>query len=95
MILIAVYGTAVFTHGLLHSRPRNIREEGEREEKRGTKKSGAGKWYFDECFTTMMCHYCHYIFLALFVDPASLQVCGLHQTMGSPPGSTDGTARPD
>lgn len=84
LLLAAAYGV-VLMYGLQHARPLNVLEAGEREEHRGDKRSGRGSWYYDECFTAMMMHYTHYIVLVLFSSPASFQVFGLHQPIGSPP----------
>lgn len=84
----AIYGLVLF-YGLQHSHPINTKEIGEREEKRGDKKSGAGKWYYDECYLAMCIHYLHYCVLVVFANPASFQILGVHQPMGSAPGSGD------
>lgn len=63
----------------------NLKEEGEREEMRQTKRSGTGRWYYDEVYLAMLVHFTHYMFLVLFAVPEGFAVLGLHQPMGSPP----------
>jgi len=86
--LATIYGCVVL-YGIMRCNPTNLIEEGEREEKRGSKKFGRGRWYKDEIFIAVLVHFLHYMGLVLLANPATFQVQGLHQTMGSPPGSND------
>ena len=86
MALGAVYCSVVFC-GLLRAAPHDVRKEGEKKEKET--KSGKGSWHYDECFLAMMLHFTHYIVLVIAMNPAKMQVYGLHQPMGSAPGSSD------
>jgi len=86
MLLMGLYGV-VLMYGFQHARPVNIKELGEREERRGDKKSGRGRWYIDEVYVAMCMHYLHYAMLVVVGDPGNKQVLGLHQPMGAPIGS--------
>mmetsp|Transcript_2416 Transcript_2416/g.4756 ORF Transcript_2416/g.4756 Transcript_2416/m.4756 type:complete len:621 (+) Transcript_2416:178-2040(+) len=87
-ILGAIYMLVLF-YGIQHGRPVNIKEQGEREIMRGDKKAGYGRWYLDEVYLAMCMHFAHYCILVVFTNPGTKQVLGLHQPMGSPPGSGD------
>jgi len=80
----AIYGLILF-YGLQHNRPVNYLEHGERETRRGDKRSGRGRWYIDEAFVAVCMHFSHYMLLVLFSHPDQLQVLGLHQDQGYAP----------
>jgi len=88
MLVGLTYGLVAF-YGLQRSRPVDTKEVGEREEMRGDKRSGKGKWYLDEVYLAVCMHYLHYAILVIIADPGSKQVLGLHQPMGSPGGTGD------
>ena len=88
LLLGGIYSTILF-YGLQHNHPTNYLEHGERQENRGDKKSGAGKWYYDEAFAAVCVHYIHYAILVVFANPQDTQVLGMHQPQGSAPGSGD------
>jgi hypothetical protein len=77
----SIYGLILF-YGLQHNRPVNYLEHGERELRKGHKRSGKGRWYYDEAFIGVCIHYIHYMLLAVFSNPKDLQVLGLHQEQG-------------
>jgi hypothetical protein len=83
----SIYGLILF-YGLMHNRPVNYLEHGEREIRRGHKKKGEGKWYYDEAFIAVCMHYFHYMILVLFAHPGQLQVLGMHQEQGFAPNPT-------
>mmetsp|Transcript_2906 Transcript_2906/g.4173 ORF Transcript_2906/g.4173 Transcript_2906/m.4173 type:complete len:601 (-) Transcript_2906:1140-2942(-) len=91
LVLAAIY-LSVAIYGFLHRRPTDVREVGERERGRDDKRSGRGRWYYDEAYLAMLIHFGHYMILILVANPQTYQVLGLHQPMGSAPGSTDGYA---
>ena len=84
MILGIVYGVIAF-YGVMHNRPVNYLEHGERELRRGHKKHGTGRWYYDECFLAVCLHYVHYMVLVVFAAPSKWQVLGMHQEQGFAP----------
>jgi len=84
----AIYGGVMF-YGINRSRPKNVLEIGEREERKGSKMFGRGRWYYDEIVLAVIIHYVFYCSLVLFAHPETYQVYGLHQEVGSPPGSGD------
>lgn len=91
-ILASIYLMGV-VYGLQHrggSSAKNMRDEGEIEIVRGAKNRGKGQWHYDEIMICICLHFTFYALLLLFAEPKKLQVLGLHQTMGSPPGSQDG-----
>lgn len=91
LMVSAVYLT-IAVYGLLHRRPANEREAGERLHAQGSRRFGRGRWHYDEILLGVLIHFGHYMALVLLANPASLQVYGMHQTMGSMPGSDDGFA---
>lgn len=82
LTLGAVYGVILF-YGIQHAKPINYLEHGEREAKRGDKRHGAGRWYYDEAFLAVCIHYLHYMVLVVVTNPGSLQVLGMHQEQGN------------
>lgn len=86
----AIYFSIAF-YGVNHSwRPVNVLEQGQREERKGSKKWGKGKWYVDEIVLAVLIHFTFYMTLVVFAHPETYQVYGLHQQLGSMPGSGDG-----
>jgi hypothetical protein len=83
-----IYATVMF-YGVNHAKPINLLEQGEREERKGSKKFGQGRWYYDEIVLAVLIHYIFYALLVAFANPKDYQVYGLHQEMGSLPGSGD------
>ena len=66
-----------------HSTPRDVREEGEREEEQGFRRFGRGTWHVDEVALAVIIHYTFYFLLTLSVTDDSaknLVAIGLHQT---------------
>lgn len=53
-----------------------MKQEGEREEKKGTKRFGNGRWYYDEIVAAVLIHFFHYMLLVTFANPKSYQVFG-------------------
>ena len=88
MITLGAIYLLVAFHGVNRARPMNLLEDGEREEHKGNKKFGSGKWYYDEIVMGVLVHYVHYTLLVVFANPQTYQVFGLHQTMGSSPGGS-------
>ena len=64
-------------------------QAGEIEVKRGVKRRGKGKWYYDEVVLAVLIHYLHYMTLVIFANPRDKQVLGLHQPQGSAVDSGD------
>lgn len=89
MFTLAGIYSAVMFYGINHSKPKNMLEIGEREERKGSKKFGKGRWYYDEIVLAVLIHYAFYMSLVLFANPQTYQVYGLHQEIGSHPGSGD------
>lgn len=81
----SIFGLILF-YGLMHSpRPVNYLEKGEREIRRGAKRHGAGRWYYDETYIAVLMHYIHYMVLVVTVDPTKIQALGMHQEQGFAP----------
>jgi hypothetical protein len=65
--------------GIFRAQPVNLREDGEREERRSAKRRGPGKWHVDECFVAVVFHYVFYMLLVVGADPTTVRATGLHQ----------------
>lgn len=89
MIALGAIYLLVMFFGVNRARPVNLLEEGEREQRKGDKKLSSGGWYYDEIVMCALIHFGFYICIILFASPETYQVYGLHQTMGSAPGSGD------
>ena len=89
-ILVGLYAS-VMLYALLRAHPVKLKEEGQREVTRGSRKRGPGRWHVDEVFLAVLVHYIFYSVLVVVADPGDVRATGLHQSI-APPGCPHGTA---
>ncbi|KAH9260575.1 hypothetical protein BASA81_001042 [Batrachochytrium salamandrivorans] len=78
----AIYLCIAF-YGVNHARAHNLLEQGQREQFKGNRQFGKGKWYYDEIVLAVLVHFTFYCLLVVFANPNTYQVYGLHQELGS------------